>query len=201
MIKRFLALSVAMHALAGTFLPDASRAPLPLEVPALDLAFTTASAPAGARAEPEGAKPPVQAPRPAPDRIRASAIAEPGPAVDEEISPTVTDHAEAVQDDEAESRRANHLLSLLRTALDEYFVYPPLARKHGWQGTVYVGLRLNTNGDLGALRLVRSSGYPILDRDALATLERIGSLPQARAWLDGRPLETELTVIYRLVGG
>lgn len=103
--------------------------------------------------------------------------------------------------DMGKSERANHLISELRETLDRHFIYPPLARRHGWQGTVHVGLRLDVHGQLGALRVIRTSGYAILDDDAIKTLQRVESIPQARIWLGGRPFETELTVIYRLIEG
>lgn len=197
MIKHFLALSVGLHALAGALMPNAFRAPLQLEVPALDVTLAAASSRAEADAKVETAR--VRASEPVSRPVMTAAPAEPGAVAGEARSPTATGQPEAaIENDQGESRRANHLLSLLQTTLGEHFIYPSLARKHGWEGIVYLGLRLNTNGDLSALRLVRSSGYAILDRDALATLERIGTLPQARVWLDGRPFETELTVTYRL---
>jgi TonB family protein len=117
-----------------------------------------------------------------------------------------TDFAAIVKDtnsdnynDIGEAERANHLISQLHGALDRRFIYPPLARRHGWEGTVQIGLHLDMHGQLGALRVVRSSGYAILDDDAIKTLKRVGSIPRARAWLDGRAFETELTVIYRLI--
>ena len=100
--------------------------------------------------------------------------------------------------DAGPAERANHLMSHLRGALDRHFVYPPLARRHGWEGTVQVGLRMDTHGQLGALRVLRSSGYAVLDDDALQTFRRIAALPDARGWLDGRVFETVLPVIYRL---
>lgn len=100
-----------------------------------------------------------------------------------------------------EAERLNHLQTLLRGALDRHFVYPPLARRHGWQGQVKLAVELNAEGRLQRLRVLRSSGYAILDHDALATLARIGALPEARVWLAGRGYQLELPVIYRLIEG
>ena len=51
------------------------------------------------------------------------------------------------------------------------------------------------------MRVLRSSGYSILDDDALATMARIGELPQARSWLSGHGVRIALPVVYRLVEG
>lgn len=100
-----------------------------------------------------------------------------------------------------ETERLNHLQTLLRGALEQQFVYPPLARRHGWQGKVELTAEVDTDGRLQNMRVLHSSGYTILDHDALATLTRIGELPQARAWLLGRGYRFALPVVYRLVEG
>jgi TonB family protein len=97
--------------------------------------------------------------------------------------------------------RANHLLAMLQAAIDQHFMYPPLAERHGWEGKVRVGVRLNSDGHINTFHVTRSSGYALLDQDALLTLERISSLPDARAWLNGHPYEAEITIDYRLIEG
>ncbi len=95
----------------------------------------------------------------------------------------------------------NHVRSLLHGMLDQYFVYPPLARQQGWEGKVIVSLTVDADGHLHPTRIARSSGHALLDADALDTLRRIGALPQARAWLHGRALNMDLPVVYRLLEG
>ena len=98
-----------------------------------------------------------------------------------------------------EQQRQNHLQSLLHAAFETHFIYPALARRQGWQGRVQVALRVEADGRFSQLRVLRSSGYASLDQDALQTLERIGHLAQARLWLDGRAMQVELPVVYRLL--
>ncbi len=106
------------------------------------------------------------------------------------------------QDNEAsptpDAATANHLRSLLHTSLDRHFIYPAFARRQGWEGRVDVLVRLERDGRLNALRIVRSSGYRVLDEDALLTLQRIGAIPQARPWLRGYSVDMQLPVHYRL---
>ena len=98
-----------------------------------------------------------------------------------------------------EQQRRNHLQSLLHAAFETHFIYPALARRQGWQGRVQVALRVEPDGRFSQLRVLRSSGHASLDQDALQTLERIGQLAQARLWLDGRAMQVELPVVYRLL--
>ena len=98
-----------------------------------------------------------------------------------------------------QQQRRNHLQSLLRAAFEEQFVYPPLARRHGWQGRVRIALWVEADGRFRDLHVLQSSGHASLDHDALQTLERIGQLAQARMWLEGQAMRVELPVIYRLL--
>jgi protein TonB len=93
----------------------------------------------------------------------------------------------------------NHLLGQLQTRLSRYLVYPPLARSRGWEGTVLLGLRVESNGHLERIRIEHSSGYAVLDNSALNSLNRLGRLAEASAWLNGRGLDMQLPVIYRLI--
>ena len=93
----------------------------------------------------------------------------------------------------------NQLLGELHTSLSRYLVYPPLARSRGWEGTVLLGLRVESNGHLDKIRIEHSSGYAVLDNSALNSLNRLGRLAEASAWLNGRGLDMQLPVIYRLI--
>lgn len=83
--------------------------------------------------------------------------------------------------------------------LSHHFDYPLVARVRGWQGTVLLGLRVESDGRLDRIRVERSSGYAVLDRSALNSLNRLGYLTEAVVWLHGRSVDMQLPVIYRLV--
>lgn len=99
-----------------------------------------------------------------------------------------------------EDKTVNHLLGLIRRSIQEHFVYPPFALRQGWEGEVLVELQLGADGEIHDIRVVRSSGYRILDEDALLILRRIGSIPNARVWLQGQQYSALIPVIYRLTG-
>jgi TonB family protein len=98
-----------------------------------------------------------------------------------------------------ESGLHNQLLGVLKTRLSYYLTYPPLARSHGWEGTVLLGLRIESDGRLEKVHVERGSGYAVLDHSALNSLKRLGRLTEASAWLEGRSLDMQLPVIYRLI--
>lgn len=90
--------------------------------------------------------------------------------------------------------------SLLRL-LGEHFTYPWIARRRGWEGEVRLALRVGAAGRVSDLRVVKTSGYAILDRAALRSARRIHAVPEAARWLRGRHLDIVVPVEYRLVNG
>lgn len=93
--------------------------------------------------------------------------------------------------------------SLLRAELHRAFLlkfyYPRLAQKRGWQGEVTLGLKLAANGKLENIKVLRSSGYGLLDSAALESLGKVEVLPAAVALLKGHEMKLELPVQYRLL--
>jgi protein TonB len=49
--------------------------------------------------------------------------------------------------------------------------YPRLARKRKYQGVVILEVFVNQDGDVGAIKVFKSSGYAILDKTALKTVK------------------------------
>ncbi len=83
------------------------------------------------------------------------------------------------------------ILEKIRRRIDEEKRYPILARKNGWEGEVVVEIRLGGEGDLQGVRLLRESGYPVLDRATIAAARRAVPYPP----LAGR---VAIPVAYRL---
>ena len=87
----------------------------------------------------------------------------------------------------------------LNQAFDQYFSYPRLAQRNGWQGIVKLGLRVESNGQLSHIRLLSTSGFPVLDQAALETLNRISTLQDVDIWLNGLHFDTVLPIQFKLV--
>lgn len=187
----FIAASALVH-LALLALPGRPSPALPL----LTLPPLHVSLPRPAASQPTGTEQPdIASPRPVtalPPKQVATAGHAPADPSERAASPSAQP---------GEGERLNHLQTLLHGALDRMFVYPPLARRHGWQGKVELSVELDANGQLHDARVLRSSGHSVLDQDALATLARIGVLPEARGWLSGRGQRLALPIVYRLVEG
>lgn len=91
------------------------------------------------------------------------------------------------------------LQAMLHEAFAVHFHYPSLARQNGWQGEVRLGLRIEPNGELTRICIITSSGYGILDRAAMHSLEAVGKLPQAATLLKGSGFNLILPVRYQLL--
>jgi periplasmic protein TonB len=76
--------------------------------------------------------------------------------------------------------------------------YPRLARIRNWQGTAELRLQLGTDGTLKGLTLARSSGFPVLDEQALTMVKETVPLPEMPEGLRGREFAITVPVVFRL---
>lgn len=90
-------------------------------------------------------------------------------------------------------------LSALREHLQRSIVYPAIARRMGWEGRVVVSFTVCADGTVRNVRLVESSGKPVLDRNALDVVKSIDRIPDIAHAGAGIP-EVVLPIVYRLDG-
>ena len=86
----------------------------------------------------------------------------------------------------------------LHKDLARHFYYPRLARKRGWQGEVLLNLKIESDGAISRVLITKSTGYSLLDDTAINTVKKIRNVKEMGQWLNGRAIEMELPVIYRL---
>ncbi len=75
--------------------------------------------------------------------------------------------------------------------------YPPLARENNWQGDVRVGVAVGANGR-PTVTLKGSSGYEVLDRQALEMFTQAARAVPVPPELRGREVALELRAVYGL---
>jgi periplasmic protein TonB len=159
------------------------------------------------QAPPSAAKKPAQPVAAAPFPTRPAAIVR--PRTRQRITDTTTDQPgqEAnTADHHAQPQPAapgisERVSAALQSQLAAAFDYPWLARKRGWQGLVTLSLHIDQDGALSQWKILRTSGYSLLDHSALQAAQRIGRLPQAGHLLNGRSLNLSIPVSYRLLDG
>ncbi len=74
-----------------------------------------------------------------------------------------------------EEEFAQENLKKIRDIVQRYISYPPIARRMGWEGTVVVKFKLTPEGVVQDSEVEESSGYEILDKNALQVISRASS--------------------------
>lgn len=62
-------------------------------------------------------------------------------------------------------------------AIGKHKHYPKIAQMRGWQGDVTVELQLDGNGKLKSKKIIQSSSYDVLDKQALDMVEKAAPFP------------------------
>ena len=88
-------------------------------------------------------------------------------------------------------------LNVARSAR-QFKVYPSLAREKGWEGVVHVSVAMPIGLERPVVSLGRSSGYGVLDRQALEMVEQAVSLALLPEGMRGSNLTVSFPVEYRL---
>ncbi|QNN76788.1 energy transducer TonB [Pseudoxanthomonas mexicana] len=81
--------------------------------------------------------------------------------------------------------------------LEKFRRYPRSAQMHAQQGVVYVRARISREGKVLAVQMRSSSGYALLDQEALETFRRARSLPPPPPALPD-PVELDVPVEFFL---
>lgn len=96
----------------------------------------------------------------------------------------------------ARSNWEGDLLAQLRPLLR----YPRAAQRDGQQGVALVMISVARDGAVRSARIVRGTGYPLLDGEALATIRRGSPLPPPPSDIPGDPVAVELPIQFSLHG-
>ncbi len=83
---------------------------------------------------------------------------------------------ESLNKEHAQEMFLKEKLSVISSIVQRNISYPPLARKMGWEGKVVIYIHLRSDGTLEDVKIEKSSGYELLDRNALETVKRVAHL-------------------------
>jgi protein TonB len=62
--------------------------------------------------------------------------------------------------------------SVISKLVREHLEYPYLARRLGWEGEVLLFFRLNPTGEVEEIKVLKSSGFEVLDKSAVNAVKR-----------------------------
>ena len=88
--------------------------------------------------------------------------------------------------------------ALLLAHLERHMRYPRAAQLRGQQGIAHLHLVIDRGGRIVRAEIVRSSGYAVLDDEAMATLERARPLPALPPELGLEPLGVIVPMQFKL---
>ncbi len=80
-------------------------------------------------------------------------------------------------DREGAERLLQMYLQVVKERIERFQYYPPIARRMGWEGEAVLQFRIGSDGRVGAIRLVRSSSSPYLDRTAREIVKSASPFP------------------------
>jgi len=175
--------------------PDVVEDLAALEIPPAGSAFALQTTPQPARLT--AVKKPAQkiAPQPVAKNVQPT----PRQKTPAAIHPDQQNRVSTAEPQSSSLTVSERVSAALQNQLVTAFDYPWLARKRGWQGLVTLSLHIDEDGALSRWKIIRTSGYSLLDRSALQAAQRIGQLQQARQLLNGQPLNLSIPVRYQLL--
>lgn len=144
-------------------------------------ATPTASEPPEPAVAQTAAEPAPRAPTPAIAAARVEAAPTP-PAADEAPDPAQLE------------RYGRSLSSLLARQQN----YPRLAAMRGWEGEVQLRVTIARRGNIVATQIVRSSGFEVLDQNAVQLVAAAAPLPRPPEQLQNRDIQVIVPVHYKL---
>lgn len=92
----------------------------------------------------------------------------------------------------------SRLTSIIKETIESNRRYPNWARRQGFEGTSHVEFILLPDGTVKDITLVKSSGFNILDKEALATIERAAPFLPIPDRLNEPYLKMEIALLFDL---
>lgn len=86
--------------------------------------------------------------------------------------------------------------ALVQQKIGGFLFYPQEARLKGWEGVVALKLTIARNGDLKALDIAKSSGYPLIDEAAMSAVRNASPYPSLENYLEAEELEIVIPLNY-----
>jgi len=95
--------------------------------------------------------------------------------------------------EEARQRYIKEHFSYIRDIITRNLSYPYMARKMGWSGRVTLSFIVSESGAAMDIKILESSGFDLLDRNAVETVKKVSPFPKP-------PVRAEviIPIVYRL---
>jgi len=87
---------------------------------------------------------------------------------------------------------------MVKQKIESHLRYPPWARKQEFEGTVYLSFIVLSDGQAQDVRIIQSSGFDILDDEAVSTVNRATPFKPIPEKFNRSTLTMEVAIIFML---
>jgi protein TonB len=87
---------------------------------------------------------------------------------------------------------------MIKQRIESHRRYPRWAKQQGFEGSVYLSFTVLANGQAQNIRIIRPSGFTILDNEAVSNVKRASPFPPIPEKLNRSQLEIEVAIVFIL---
>jgi protein TonB len=88
--------------------------------------------------------------------------------------------------------------SVLAKAIGQRKSYPRMARLRNWQGTTHLKLQIGVDAKLKDIAVAQTSGFDVLDEQAVTMVKQTLPFPELPEALRGREFTITVPVVFKL---
>ena len=104
-----------------------------------------------------------------------------------------------IKDNESAKQSLARYLTMVRMRIEGHKRYPMLARRQHIEGRTRVSFLLRSDGEVDQVRVIKTSGYRILDDAAVAAIKNASPFPMPPNGLLHCPISLEITMVFKLI--
>jgi protein TonB len=200
-LPKAIAISMAIHVILMIGLPEFKK---PLLIPQ-EMSVTISSSPIQEPIEKIETPQPVKKVEPIQKKItpiidkNATSVAQPTP---KEVAPSPpAETISKIPNIVPQEQLTQHLesySSLLANAIAKYKQYPKIAQMRGWQGDIVLEVKLNGDGALISSKIIKGSGFDVLDNEGLEMVKRASPFPLPPEILKGKSFTILVPIRFKL---
>ena len=92
----------------------------------------------------------------------------------------------------------NDFSNILARHIAKFKLYPKIAQMRGWQGELVLEVKLNGDGALISSKIVKGSGFDVLDNEGLEMVKRASPFPVPPEILKGKSFSILVPIRFKL---
>jgi len=92
----------------------------------------------------------------------------------------------------------NDFSNILARHIAKFKMYPKIAQMRGWQGELILEVKLNGDGVLISSKIVKGSGFDVLDNEGLEMVKRASPFPVPPEILKGKSFSILVPIRFKL---